>query len=113
MAEGTVELRQVGEKIIAREIVTITVTIMREFTVSGGIVFQCFQWDGRPRDGAGQPFLDLGSSSREGVEVQVLSSAPITYGDLASNDYCQFYCDSERYLTLFSFAACSVFLCSK
>ena len=26
--------------------------------------------------------LDLGSSSREGVEVQVLSSAPITYGEL-------------------------------
>jgi hypothetical protein len=112
MAEGTVESRQVGEKIIAREIVTITVTITREITVSGGIVFQCFQWDGRPRDRPGQPFLDLGSSSRKGVEVQVLSSAP-TYGDWASNDYCQFYCDSERYLTLFSFAACSVFLRSK
>ena len=26
--------------------------------------------------------LDLGSSSRKGVEVQVLSSAPITYGEL-------------------------------
>jgi hypothetical protein len=56
MAEGTVESGQVGENIIAREIVTITETITREFTVSDGIVFQCFQWDGRPGDRAGQPF---------------------------------------------------------